>query len=240
VNSFADLKPMNDSPFRPIATMNEGPLHAALKDWYLRPGDVVEVPYAGRQIDLVRGDTLIEIQTKSLASLRPKLEALLDEAPVRVVHPVTVQKWIVRVDEHGESLGRRRSVFRGRLEDAFVELVALPRFFAHPNFSMEFLLITEDEVRRHEAGKVWRRKGWVIVERRLNEVKGAHVMHGVADWAALLPTSLPPSFTTADIAAAAGISRDLAQKMAYCLRECGAIAFDGKVKNAHRYRRCSH
>jgi hypothetical protein len=227
---------MTASPFRHIATMNEGPLHAALKAWYALPGDREEVPVEGRQIDLVRGQTLIEIQTKSLGALRQKLEGLLDSHPIRVVHPVTAQKWVVRVDENGVQLGRRKSPTKGRLEDAFAELVGLPHFFAHPNFSLELVFITEDEVRRHEAGRVWRRKGWVIVERRLVDVVASRIMHTARDWAALLPTTLPASFTTADVATGLGITRDLAQKMAYCLRESGAVVDDGKAGRARRYR----
>ena len=46
-----------------IATLREGPLHAALKAWYRQPGDGVEVPVDCSQVDLVRGGLLVEIQT---------------------------------------------------------------------------------------------------------------------------------------------------------------------------------
>ena len=39
-----------------IGELREGPLHAALKRWYARPGDVLEAPLAGFVIDIVRGD----------------------------------------------------------------------------------------------------------------------------------------------------------------------------------------
>jgi len=216
--------------------MNEGPLHASLKAWYAEPGDREEVPVDGRQIDLVRGTTLIEIQTKSLGSLSPKLEALLGHHRVVVVHPVGIEKWVVRLDDDGGVIGRRKSPKRGRLEDAFGELVGLAKVLAHPNFSLEILLVAEDEVRRHEPGRVWRRKGWVIVERRLVNVLERRTFQGGTAFRDLLPAGLPAPFTTAQLAESLGIPRDLAQKMAYCLRAAGALVEDGKHGNARLFR----
>jgi hypothetical protein len=222
---------------RSIATLREGPLHAALKVWYREPGDEAEVPVDGRQIDLVRGDLLIEIQTRSFASIRKKLERLVLDHPVRLVQPVPLATWIVRVEgEHRALVGRRRSPRKGRLEDAFGELVSLRGLLAHPNLSLELLLTHEEEVRARQPGHAWRRRGWVVLERRLLEVVDRRLVRGPAELQALLPRSLPVPFTTADLAGELGLGRDLARKMAYCLREAGAIVEVGRVGNARTYR----
>jgi hypothetical protein len=57
----------------------------------------------------------------------------------------------------------------------------------------------------------------------------------LADWRGLLPEALE-SFTTGDLATAMGTRRDLAQKMAYCLREGGVIQSMGKRGRANLYR----
>ncbi|MEZ5293180.1 MAG: hypothetical protein R2745_19015 [Vicinamibacterales bacterium] len=225
------------SPIRHIATLQEGPLHAALKSWYAEPGDRHEVPVDGRQIDLVRGHELIEIQTGSFAAIRRKLTALVETHHVRLVYPVPAETWIVRVDGRATVLGRRKSPRRGRLEHAFRELVSLPALLAHPAFSLEILLTREEEVRRHSPGRAWHRKGWVVVERRLVDVVSRHVFRRPDELAVFLPASLPPVFTTGDLARGLGVDRDLAQKMAYCLRILGVIEPDGKVKRAVGYRR---
>ena len=49
-----------------IGTLRERPLHASLKRWYAEPGDRAEVAVDGYVIDLVRGDLLIEVQTRGL------------------------------------------------------------------------------------------------------------------------------------------------------------------------------
>jgi hypothetical protein len=53
-----------------IGLLNEKPLHASLKQWYSRPGDRFEVPIDRFVIDIVRGDLLIEIQTRNLAAIK--------------------------------------------------------------------------------------------------------------------------------------------------------------------------
>lgn len=224
------------TPPRPIATLNEGPLHAALKSWYARPGDQSEVPIAGRQIDLVRGELFIEIQTSNLFALRKKLTQLLEKYPVRVVHPVVLRSWIVRVERKSHrQLGRRKSPREGRLEDAFAELVSLSQWLVHPRLSLELLLIEEEQLRTYMPGRAWRRRGWVTLERRLLRVVDGRLFRGPEDWRALLPPSLPAPFTTADLAEHLRLSRELAQKIAYCLRFAGAVRAVGKQGNAHTY-----
>ena len=46
--------------------LREKPLHAGVKRWYAEDGDRIEVPIGGYVIDLVRGDLLIEVQTRGL------------------------------------------------------------------------------------------------------------------------------------------------------------------------------
>jgi hypothetical protein len=219
-----------------ISTFNEKPLHAALKEWYTRPGDQLEVPVGGFIADIVRGDLLIEIQTASFASIKRKLLELTTHHPVRLVYPIARQKWIVKLAEDGHSqFSRRKSPKRGMVEDVFAELVSFPTLLASSNFSLEVLLIQEEEVRRHDPVRRWRRKGWVTHERRLLEVLERRRFETPADLANLLPPTLPEPFTTSDLAASLPRPRRLAQRMAYCLREMQVIDPVGKQGNAILY-----
>jgi hypothetical protein len=227
---------MEVQPSPEIGTLNEKPLHAALKEWYARPGDRFEVPVGDFVIDIVRGDLLIEIQTGSFAAIRRKLKALVAEHPVRLVYPVAREKWIVRLAEDGKGvLGRRRSPKRGSLEQVFGELVSFPRLLAEPNLSIEVLLIQMEEVRRHDEKRAWRRHGWVVHERRLLDVVERRLFESPQDLAALLPPGLAEPWTTADLAEARNLPRRLAQQMAYCLRKMGMIESVERRGRAHLY-----
>ena len=218
-----------------IGTLNEKPLHAALKAEYARPGDRFEVATDGYVVDIVRGDLLIEIQTGGFSSIKHKLYDLVQRRPMLLVYPVAREKWIVKLGVDGKPASRRKSPKRGTLEELFLELVAFPTLLADPNFSLEVLLVQEEEHRRHERGRRWRRRGWVTHERRLLAVLERHRYQSPADLALLLPAGLSDPFSTADLAATGGRPRRLAQKMAYCLREMGAISAVGKQGNAILY-----
>ena len=225
-------------PANQISTLNEKPLHAALKAWYARTGDRFEVQVDGFIIDIVRDGLLIEVQTTSLASLKRKLSSLVKAHCVRLVYPIPRDKWIVKLAEDGESAAsRRKSPKRGKIEDLFGELVSFPKLLAHPNLTLEVLLIQEEEIRRYDGRKGWRRRGWVTQERRLLKVVDQRRFSAPADLGALLPLDLGEPFTTSDLAGAIARPRRLAQRMAYCLREMSEIEAVGKQGNAILYAR---
>jgi hypothetical protein len=219
-----------------IGSLNEKPLHAALKDWYRRGGDLVEEPVEGFVVDLVRDDLLIEIQTRNFSAMRRKLDRLVDLRPVRLVHPVPATKWIVKLDGKAREVSRRRSPKRGVAADVCAELVSFPSLLDHPNFVLEVLLTEEEEVWRPDA-RGWRRGGYAVEERRLLGVVDAVEFRSPADLRDVLPGGLPDPFTTKDLAGLLGRTRHAAQEVAYCLRESGAIEVDGRDRRGYLYRR---
>ena len=229
--SSTESVPDNSTPVRKtgISTLNEKPLHEALKRWYARPGDTFEASVDGFIVDIVRDGLLIEIQTRNFVAIRRKLNKLIVHHPVRLVYPIPSEKWITRLADDSESIvSRRRSPKRGAFTDIFDELVYLPGLLQSPNFSIELLLIQEEEVRRYDGIRGWRRRGWVTQERRLIKVVGRQLLETPADMQAFIPSILDEPFSVTDLAAVAGLSHRLAQKIAYCLRLMGYIAPAGK------------
>jgi hypothetical protein len=121
------------------------------------------------------------------------------------------------------------------LEDLFWELVSIPQLLSNPNFSLEVLMIREEEVRRYDGKRKWRKRGWVIEGRRLVDVMDRRLFVRSADWLAFVPDGLE-SFTTKDLATVANTRRELAQKMAYCLRQARMIELIGRQGRANLYR----
>ncbi len=218
-----------------IGSLNEKPLHASLKDWYSREGDRVEAPVEGFVVDIIRGDLLIEIQTRGFSAMRRKFDRLLDTHPIRLVHPVPATKWIVKLDDEGNPVSRNRSPKRGVGLDVCAELVSFPSLLSHPNFSIEVLMTEEEEVWA-ASSKGWRRRGYVVDHRRLLDVRETVRLDGPGDLGHQLPDDLPDIFNTADIAGGLGRSRHAAQEVAYCLRLSGAAAVVGRDKSGIRYR----
>ena len=213
-----------------IGSLRETSLHASLKSWWARPGDQLETNVDGYVVDLLRGETAVEFQTGHFSAIRPKLHALLGRRPVCLVHPIAVQRWIVRLDADRETqLSRRRSPRRGCAAQVFAELVSFPELLRHPNFTLVALLIHEDEVRcpwpRPRRG--WRRQSRVL-DRRLVEVVGNVSLASPADCLALLPDGLARPFTNRELSAALRQPAALAAQMTYCLRQMGALAVVGQ------------
>ncbi len=220
-----------------IGTLREKPLHASLKRWYSRPGDRIEEPVDGFVIDLVRGDLLVEIQTRGFSSMKRKLVALLDLGHrIRIVHPIPVDRWIVKIDAEHLVLSRRLSPKHGSALDLFAELVSFPELMAHEGLEIEVLLTREEELRRFDPNGPWSRKGWAVVERRLVEVVDSLQFRSGGDLGRLIPDDLPDTFTTADLAERLGRRRRAAQQAAYCLKKADVIAPVDKVGNSVVYR----
>ncbi len=219
-----------------IGILNEKPLHAALKEWYARPGDQFEVSVDGFVVDIVRDSLLIEIQTGNFTSIKRKVNALAARHPLRLVYPIAREKWIVRLStSSGDVLSRRKSPKRGALEQVFRELVSFPCLMANPTFSLEVLLIREEEVRYQDRRRRWRRGGWVTKERRLLDVVGQEVFSEPKDLLGFIPPGLTEPWTTLDLSCANGQPRWLAQKIVYCLRESGAARAVGKKGSSILY-----
>ncbi len=211
-----------------FTTYREGSLHAALKARYavLTVGARVEAAVDGFVVDVAGDDELVEIQTGSFGSAGRKLERLVETHRVVLVHPIAVEKWLIRVDADGAVVRRGRSPKRGTAFDLFEELVHIPALLAHPNFRIELALTSEEEIRGPVAEGVRRRypRDWTRLDRRLVEVVETRRIDTPADLAALLPAGLTDPFTTADLVAATGRTRRLAGRAAYCLEHTGALA----------------
>lgn len=224
------------STSKSIGTIQEGSLHASLKAWYMMPGDLCEVTVDGYLVDIVRGELLIEIQTRNFAALKQKLKALIWCHPIRLVYPIPQEKWIVHVAADGQTpLGRRRSPKRGSLEHLFEELVSFPQLFHKPSFSLEVLLIREEELRCRSALGRRSREVWSTIDRRLLNVVDRVIFRSPLDFRDLLPPRLRSPFTSRDLAIALHQSYRLAQKMTYCLRGMSAIEVVGKRRNSLLY-----
>lgn len=214
-----------------FTTSNESNLHAAIKDWYAVPGDLFEEKVDGSVIDLVRDGVLIEIQTKNFYAIRKKLVRLLKNHRVRLVHPISKEKWISRFTPGASLISRRRSSRPGKLIDIFDELVRIPDLVGDENFSLDVLMIRDEEVRCDDGKGSWRRKGVSVTDRVLLEVCERHEFRCARDFLSFIPESVLPRFTNRSLAQAHRVPAFKARRATYCMKKMGLIEVIDKNRN---------
>jgi hypothetical protein len=216
----------------------ETTLHRQLKAHYAADGAQVEQRIGRYRIDVLDGDELIEIQLGSLSAIRDKIAVLVKQHRVRVVKPIVACKHLVKHDrEGGRVVSRRRSPKQGTVLDVFEELVHFTRVFPHPKLLLEVVLIEIEEWRHpgHGRRRRWRRNDHVVGDQQLLSVVSSEKFHTAADLCRLLPKRLPRPFHTGHVAKGLSVERWIAQRMAYCLRNTGAIKQVGKERGAWLY-----
>ncbi len=217
--------------------MQETSLHASLKEFYLQDGGISETWVDGYLIDVVKDGLLIEVQTRNFGALRSKLTSLIPSYPFRIVHPIAREKYILTKNLELALISRRRSPRRGRVEHVFDELIHIPQFVSHPNFSLEVLITGEEEERIDDGKGSWRRGGISIQDRRLVSIFQRTLFKTRQDFAALLPESISGQFTNLELAKALQIPRRLASRMTYCLALMDILKRTGKKGRAFLYQR---
>ena len=218
----------------------ETSLHRQLKAHYACDVSQTEVAFEGYRIDAMRGGRLIEIQHGSLAAIRDKIAKLLENHRVTVVKPIVALKQLVKLDAPGGNVvDRRRSPKRGRLLDVFDELVYFTRVFPHSRLILEVALVEVEELRYPGHGRRRRRRAndFQVEDQRLVAIVDTHRFRTLADLRKMLPHGLPANFHTGHLAERLQVQRHIAQRIAYCLRETGAIHPVGKQGNAVLYSR---
>ena len=211
--------------------MTEYSLHSEIKDWYKVSGDELEVKVADFIVDILRDKLLIEIQTGNFSAIKKKLDKLLLNNQVRLVYPIAKLKWIVHVSMSGQFVRRRKSTKKGKLIDLFYELVHMPSLIENRNFSLEVLLVEEEELRCYDGRGSWRKRGASVKDRKLLNVCDRIIFRDSRDFLEFLPKELKGYFTNKVLSLKLGISVNLTQKITYCLRKMGAISIAGKKRN---------
>jgi hypothetical protein len=216
----------------------ESTLHRQLKELYGATAAQREVAVDGFRIDAVVAGRLIEVQSASLAAIRRKVRALVQQHDVVVVKPLAARKLLItRRRKGGPVQSTRQSPRHETVYDVFSELVHFVEVFPHPRLTLHVLLTEQEEYRLPRKRRWGRTPKFRVEDRRLTAVVGRHELRSTADLLQLLPAALPGRFTTADIARELSIPRWLAQKMAYCLRRTQSLTAVGKSGRSWLYER---
>ncbi len=180
-----------------IGVLQEKPLHATLKWWLDDNPDHHEVTLpGGRVADVYDGERIYEIQTGGFSPLRKKLEGLLDTYPVTVVHPIPRRKYLSWIDpDTGETTPPRKTPKKGEFVQAGGQLIYLLPLLGHPNLSILLVRMDMEEQRLADG---WGRDGKRGSHRAVMlplTLEDTLTLDTAADYRALVPDSLPTTFT---------------------------------------------
>ena len=220
-----------------IGRLNETDLHEQLKHLLAGDDGLTEQDLDGFVVDVVRGDELIEIQTRGLLKLRRKLQALCDRHRIRIVHPIAAETIITRLTASGETASSRRSPRRGRVEEIFRELTSLAGLLPHDRITVEVALVRVIETRVDDGRGSWRRRGVSIVARRLDSIVATHELRTAHDYLSLLPHDLAEPFSNTDVMQAAALRYRDAQPITSALRKMGLLRIAGVRGRERLYER---
>ncbi len=216
--------------------MGEKSLHNQIKNWYSKPGDQLEVSLNKYIIDIIRDELFIEIQTRNFSAIKEKLNHLLKDHKIRLIYPISLLKWIVRINRDGETVkSRRRSPKKGRLEDLFNELVYIPKLLSNPNFEIEVLFIHSEDIFLDDGKGSWRRKRWSLSDRRLLKVISSQIIKTPKNFQGIITDPIEDGFTTRQLAKQKKLPINLARKTVYCMRKMGLIKETGKKGRSPEY-----
>lgn len=228
-----------DLPTQSIGVLKEKPLHATLK-WWLDDNPAhheITLP-CGKVADIYDGTTVTEVQTGSFTPMRKKLEVLLPDYPVTVVHPVVRRKYLTWIDpDTGETSPARKSPRVGSFTDGGKQLIYLLPLLGHPNLTVRLVLIDAEEQRIADGwGNGGKRGSHRAVLLPLS-VEDTLDLRCPADYAALIPAGLPATFTAAQFGKAAKMQGRNLNGTLKVLLDRGVITRTEKQSNAWIYER---
>jgi hypothetical protein len=217
-----------------IGTLSEQTAHAVLKHYYADP-EAHEIPVGPYIADIMTPSEIIEIQTRNLRSIQPKLERFLSVSAVRLVHPIVLKKRIVTIDLSAGTISKpKTSPKRLTLYAAFLELATIRSLLSHPNFRCSLVLLQMDEIRKKNDALS---KSSIKIDHAPTALLDELEFNQPSDFLRLLPNDLAAEFISADIAKRLKIRQAEAQAMLLVLTELRLVERIGKRERYWLYRR---
>lgn len=212
-----------------IGTQSEKSLHAILKRYFESDTAFHEIKIGTHIADIARDGEIIEIQTRDLYRLAPKLSTFFVENRVTVVYPIIVKKKIFWLDKDtGECHSARKSNKGGKEIDVLAELYGLKKFLKEPNLRVCIILLDANEYRALDGyGKDKKKRATkldCIPSALLDEI----YFETAEDYRRFLPEGLPSAFTSEDYRKISGCEKWIAGRALNILAGLGLIREIGK------------
>lgn len=221
-----------------IGTLSEKNLHAVLKAYYEPFCDSHEIKLGRYVADICSEDGVIEIQTRNLTKLNPKLEVFLDACRVTVVYPLPATKWLSWIDmQTGEISPKRKSPKSCRIYDAIPEMYRIKVHLANPRFTLRLCFLEVEEYRYKNGWSKDGKKGSERCDRRPVSMINDIVFCSPSDYLSFLPEGLCDEFLSTDVARLAKIPKKLASTLMNILTYIGCVERISHDKKGYLYKK---
>lgn len=227
-----------DKVINGIGTLSEKTLHAVLKNYFEPDETNHEIKVSTFVADILRGNDIIEIQTRNFDKLRNKLEKFLLNNHVTVVYPIAATKWVYWMNqETGEVSVKRKSPKKGTPYEVFFELYKIKQYLLHPNLSICIVMIDMEEYRYLNGWSKDRKKGSSRCDRIPIDIVEEVYLDSPQDYQKLIPKELQLGFTSKDYRKQSKLTLRRAQTALNVLYYTGVVKRTGKTGNLYLYDR---
>lgn len=216
-----------------VGGLGEKSTHRALKYYFLPNENCHEQKVGSFVVDGLSEEGILEIQSRNLYTLLPKLEAFLEKYPVTVVYPVVVQAQILWLDPvTGEAVSWGKRSRRCGVNGVLPQLYGLRKLLTHPHLRIAAVTLTQRQLRKLDGrGK----------EKKIHATKLDNIPLSAGeilwldtrkDYAQLLPAALPEEFSAQTLAKAMNISTKDAPALTGVYRALGLL--EGETRGNRR------
>ncbi|MBE6551474.1 MAG: hypothetical protein E7665_04990 [Ruminococcaceae bacterium] len=222
-----------------IGVMKEKTLHSVMKYFYEPDSSFHEVKSGRFVADILRDDTVIEIQTCSFRPIAKKVNEILESGyKLILVRPIDGVKYLSWISEDGSVSEPRKSPKKETVFSVLPELYYLGDTVFHEDFTLRIVSCEMHEYRIADGWSADGKKGSHRHNKIPKEILYSVDISKKLDYNMLLPDELPEIFTAKEFASLTHL-RKLRLSMALSfLKNISLIEQCGKKGNAYLYRRC--
>lgn len=219
-----------------IGTLGEKTLHAVLKEYYEPDVQSQEVKIGDYVADIVGEHGIIEIQTRGLSRLKPKLECFLQATDVTVVHPVPFVKYVSWLNEETGDISKpRKSTKKYDEYTALWEMYGIKEFIKNPRFHLVLCMMEIEEIRSLNGWSKDKKRGSTRFDQIPRGIISEIRFETKDDYWQLLPIGVDKNFTTSQLAKVLNRDRETARELLHILESAQIVQRTGKEKNSILY-----
>jgi hypothetical protein len=218
-----------------IGELSEGKLHSVLKHFYGEQASH-EIKLERYITDITSPQGVIEIQTRNLKKILPKITRILSTSKLTLVHPIVVNKRIFSINsEEGTISKPRRSPKIQTIFHLFLELSAIRSCLLHPNFTLKVPMLQCDEYKRVITPVKSKSSQLERIEVIPRHLICEYTFQSIRDYFDLLPLGIKEPFTSKEISTLLRIPTSIAQNMLLVFRHIGVVELVGKQSKYYLY-----